>query len=178
MDWTSYPGKVGTATVDRVTVDTFTPGDTGYSRHVTTGSFIPPVKLAGWARLSRWHGPRTTDSAVYDGLHIHLGHVGNDRNYTVTLVRRDGNTKIAVEYGWLGYESLAYSRSGPELVDDRVYLFEILWLPNKITSWVASEAGVHTMSAKVPERRRIPAGQVGFRLDNFQASGQMTVRSV
>ena len=176
MRWNTYPGEVDTVTYDRVPAFRFTPGANGYARFVTQETFVPPVRMAGWMQLRKWSGNRTPDSAVFDGLHLHAGHVGNGRNYVASLVRRDGHAKIAAEYGWRGYTTLKWQSAGPELVTDRVYLFDLVWTDTKILTTVSSEAGVWSMAAKIPKDRRIPAGSVGFRLDNFVGVGDVTIK--
>ena len=178
LTFNTYPGTVDTTIHDRVPALRFTPGTNGYGRYVTDETFIPPVQVAGWMQLRRWSGPRSPGNAQLDGLHVHLGHIGNARNYVASMVRRDGHAKLAVEYGWSGYHTVRWQNDGPELVTDRVYLFDVRWLPDRIETTVSSEAGVWEMVGDIPPERRIPQGSVGFRLDNLVGVGGLTVRNL
>ena len=69
----------------------YTPAASGHSRHATVGRWVPPVRVAGWLRMTGWDGQRTSLSDGFDGAHVHVGYVGNGRNYVCSLVRRDGH---------------------------------------------------------------------------------------
>jgi len=172
----TYPGTVTEAENDRVPALRFSPGPSGYARFATREWFIPPVRVAGTLQITE--SVRSPGNRGLDGLHIHLGHAGNSRNYVASLVRRDRNMKVAVEYGWLGYQTLvgSWDASGPALVSGRTYHFDVTWTDSRIETWLASEAGVWTMTADIPDDRRIPAGAVGLRLDSLEAVGNFTVK--
>lgn len=174
MNFHTYPGMVDEVIEDRVPALRFQPGDKGYARFVSLDSYTPPVKISGWMKLEDVHG----SSKNTDGLHVHVGHIGNARNYVCSLVRRDNNAKIAVEYGWRGYRTLTgmWHGTGPEFVSRRTYLYEVVWDRSRITTWVGNETGQWTMEAKIPEDRYLPMGSIGFRLDNLTGTGNMTVR--
>jgi hypothetical protein len=176
IEFETYPGSVQEVVEDRVSALRFVPGSNGYARFVTVERFVPPLRIAGWIKPREWSGTNTPDDPRFDGIHIHVGHVGNSRNYVCSLVRRDGGMKIAVEYGWRGYKSLDTTRNGPELVWERVYHFEVLWQRNKITTFLGNEMEVKKMSGKIPKSRLIPYGQVGLRLDNVDALGGLAIR--
>ncbi len=171
-DFVTYPGVVSSEVVDRVPALRFTPGDNGYARFVTKEHFIPPVRVAGWIKIDPGESVK---GHKFDGIHVHLAHVGNDRNYVASIMRRDGNAKLAVEYGLNGYHSLTYNE-GPEFMPGKLYLYNILWEEGKLTSWLGSETSFHEMSAEIPKSLYIPQGSVGFRLDNLNVTGAMTVR--
>ena len=156
----------------------YTPDGNGHSRHATVARFVPPVRVAGWLRMTGWDGRRTSLSEGFDGAHVHVGYVQNSRNYVASLVRRDGHAKVAVEYGWMGYRTLRWLGAGPELVMERVYLFQIDWLEGRIVTRVSNEAGVWEMDAPIPVDRRLPVGAVGFRFDNLTALAGFEVRQL
>ena len=175
----TYPGVTSGVTFDRVPATQFSPGANGYARFVTRKAYTPPLRMAGWLQLRDvWNGNKTPGNHDLDGLHVHVGHIGNARNYVASLVRRDSHAKVAVEYGWQGYTTLNWENAGPEFVPNRVYMFEVVWKPDKITTWVGNEVGEWTMKAKIPRGKRIPLGTVGFRLDNLIAVGDFVVGDV
>ena len=174
----SWHGSNEPAVSDQGRCVRYLPAVSGHSRHATVGRWVPPVRVAGWARLSPWAGSRTSLGSGFDGLHVHCGYVGNGRNYVASLVRSDGHAKVAVEFGWAGYSTLAWQNAGPELVMDRVYLFQVDWLEDRIVTSVSSEAGVWEMTGDIPADRRLPMGAVGLRLDNLACVAAFEVRAL
>ena len=186
-DFDTYPGTVSEAANDRVPCLRFRPGSNGYARFVTRENFIPPIRIAGWL-LPREANP-SPGNRNFDGLHVHVGHVGNGRNYVASLLRRDQGAKINVEYGWRGYQNLRStsnplrwaairSGTGPELVFERLYHFHVDWLEDEIHTFLGNEAGTWEMHASIPKKYRIPFGSAGFRLDSLNVLGNFTVREL
>lgn len=171
----SYHGTVEHTTFDGQPCWRLVPAASGHSRHVTWQVFQPPVRVAGWVFPREWDGAHTSADPKFDGIHVHVGHVGNARNYVASLVRRDGHAKVAVEFGWRGYETLANQDVRPDLVWGRTYMLQIDWLPDRIVTTVLDEMGRYTMDAAVPPDRQIPCGSVGLRLDNVDALAYLTV---
>lgn len=168
---TAYSGTVTPTVLDGADGWTASPNGNGNLRIVTPQILTPPLVVAGWIKptVDRTYHPT-------DGVHVHVGHAGNDRNYVASLVRRDGRMAVKAEYGWRGYRSLAYHNDGPALLVGRTYLFRVEWHPDRITTWLGNEAGAWTMEAKIPDDRIIPAGTVGFRLDRLECQIGFTVR--
>jgi hypothetical protein len=174
LDLDTYPGVATNASFDRVPCLRFTPpAGSRYARFVTRRRFLPGLKVAGWFALNKW----SDHEGPYDGIHLHVGHVGNGRNYVASVLRRDGHSKVAVEYGWKGYTTLAALwGTGPAFVYQRVYHWEITWERDRIRTWVGNEVGAWEMDAPIPAGRVIPYGSVGFRLDNVDAFGHYAVK--
>ena len=83
-----------------------------------------------------------------------------------------------MEYGWRGYQTLRWLGAGPELVLERVYLFQVDWLEGRIVTRVSNEMGVWTMTGDIPADRRLPMGAVGLRLDNLSCLAAFEVRQL
>lgn len=186
-EFATYPGTVSIVEHDRVPVLRFQPGSDGYGRFVTKEHFIPPVSIAGWFQVRK--GPESPGNRSFDGIHIHVGHIGNSRNYVASILRRDRGAKINIEYGWRGYQNI-YSASepdkwaairigtGPELVWTRTYFWKVNWLENEIQTFLANEMGSWRMDARIEDHQRIPSGALGFRLDSIDALGDFTIREL
>ena len=183
-DWLSYHGSHQADEFDQAPCTRFTPQTSGHSRHHTPGYYVPPVRLAGWVRIAEDHGDHD-----YDGIHLHVGHCGNDRNLVASLVRRDGQAVLSREFGWRGYDDMDRLASGPEFLEGRVYMVRVDWHETRIAAVVADWTGTWTLSGDIPltaetgphegtHRPVIPAGAVGIRGDNVTLQAGLVVRAL
>ena len=186
MIWRSYHGSHEPAEWDQQPATRFTPQWSGHSRHTSRTVFIPPVVVAGWMRVED-----ADPQNPWDGISLHLGHIGNDRNYIINLVRPDNHMVISREYGWRHYDDLDGSRrtDGLDLTVGGVYVYRVEWHPTSIVATVANEIATVTIAANIgttSEQGRsegshvpiIPCGAVGWRLDHLTAAGQTVVREL
>ena len=182
--WHSYHGSHEQTEHDQQPAIRWTPQDSGHSRHVTTTVWVPPVVVAGWITVED-----ADPDEPWDGIRLHLGHMGNNRNYVVDLVRPDGDMVISREYGWRGYDDLNRTSDGLDLTEWGTYLVRVEWGTDRIVAEVANEIATKTLAADIDLEAkqgehegshvpRIPAGAVGWRLDHLTAVGQLTVREL
>ena len=176
MNFHTYPGTATRTLHDRVPVWDFAPGPNSYSRFVTHDTHAPPLTVEGWLQPYRWADRHTPDNPRFDGIHVHVGHLGNSRNIVASLVRRDGGHKIATELGWRGYHSHVSARGGPELVIGRTYLYRLHWAHDRIVTTVWNEVGTWTQDGPIQPAWAMPGGHVGLRLDNLHVRGELTIR--
>ena len=182
--WQSYHGSADAVEFDQAPCIRFTPQASGHSRHHTPDYWVPPIRVAGWVRIAEDRG-----DGPYDGIHLHVGHLGNDRNYVASLVRRDGQAVISREYGWRGYDDMDRVTEGPEFLEHRVYLVRVDWWEDRIVAVVADWTSTKTLEGEIPleagtgpytgtHRPRIPAGAVGIRGDGLVLQAGLAVRSL
>ena len=186
VTWRSYHGSHESTEWDQQPAVRWQPQSSGHSRHVSEETFIPPVVITGWVHLES-----VDPQQPWDGVKVHLGHLGNNRNYVVDLVRPDNHMVISREYGWRHYDDLDGSRrtDALNLTQHGVYVFRIDWQPEFIRAEVANEIATVAVEAqikRVSEQGRsegshvpvIPFGSVGVRLDHITALGQLQVREM
>ena len=188
-DWRSYHGNWESDVFDQAECQKFIPSRFGHSRHVTPNFFVPPIVVAGWIRIAEDREGLTGNNSAFDGIHLHVGHLGNDRNYVASLVRRDGHSVISREYGWRGYDDIDREPNGPEFLLHRVYVFQVLWKIDeiwaKVSDWgVTREFGgliprlANTGPSAGTHRPLIPAGAIGIRGDNLILQAGLAVREI
>lgn len=188
-EWRSYHGSHTTSEFDQQPAVKWTPQRTGHSRHVSKSIFIPPIQIAGWIHILD-----ADPQENWDGIRFHLGHIGNNRNYILDMVRPDNHMTISREYGWRDYDDLARDTQGLDLIEGGTYVFQIVWeyedaLLDGIHFEIANETATKTLSAEVELEAnqgdhegshvpRLPVGSIGWRLDHINAVGQVAVREL
>lgn len=148
----------------------------GRCRIVSRRAFAPPLEFRGWIQpIKRLDRPGA--GANTDGVHIHVGHLSNEANLTVSLTRVDDLAVAKREWDEREYDILpaidggdAY-RPSPFRRGHR-YTFAVAWFADRI---LVELDGAQLLDVNIPMQvdgepiSRPTSGQVGFRLDRVAA---------
>lgn len=180
----AYHGTISGAVHHQVDCLQLTPQPSGHLRVHTLEVFKPPVAASWWIyTLADMRPAGTTGGPHMDGLHVHFGHLDNDLNGLIHLVRRDGASKVTTQHGLTGYHDIRHGRGLPLRLWRR-YLFDLEWRPDQVRLSVANDnhigPGIETaeiVAALPPSFPR--GGHIGWRLDNLTVRlGGLVVRSL
>ena len=171
---TAYHGNLVSEYHEQVPAVRFQPQSSGHMRVHTDRTFQAPLRASWWVYTRGDMRPGGTSGGEnLDGLHVHFGHLGNDMNYNVHLVRRDGNAKIALEHGLNGYETVSWHTDGGlRLRMWRRYYFELDWLRDSFKLTVHNDNHIGAGKEKAIIQSELPDhgpkfGQLAWRTDNI-----------